>query len=317
MVMVDPRGTLAVVATPLGDARDLSPRAAETLRGADVIVAEDTRSAQRLLAEIGAGRKTILSCFDANEAARAAEVAERLAAGVTVALISEAGTPLVSDPGYRVVAAAIAAGARVVPIPGPSAVLAALVGAGLPTDRFLFLGFPPRKPGARRRLFSNVRTLPYTLVLYESPLRAAATLADLAAVLGAARRACLARELTKPHEELVRASLASLAEKYATDRPLGEVTLVVEGAPDNTPEEDLSEADILERAQELIAGGQSTGDAARRLATLTGRPRREIYNLISRADPSSAPPDSSPSDSSPSDSSPSDSSPSDSSDSDP
>jgi 16S rRNA (cytidine1402-2'-O)-methyltransferase len=285
MVMVDPRGTLAVVATPLGDARDLSARAAETLRAADVIVAEDTRSAQRLLAEIGAGRKTILSCFDANEAARAAEVAERLTAGASVALISEAGTPLVSDPGYRVVAAAIAAGARVVPIPGPSAVLAALVGAGLPTDRFLFLGFPPRKPGARRRLFESVRALPYTLVLYESPLRAAATLADLAAVLGASRRACLARELTKPHEELVRAPLADLAARYETDRPLGEVTLVVEGAPADAPSEELDDAELVERAQELIAGGQSTGDAARTLASLTGRPRREIYNLISRSDP--------------------------------
>ena len=215
-------GTLAVVATPLGDARDLSPRAAETLRAADLIVAEDTRSARRLLGEIGAETKTILSCFDANEAARAAEVAERLAGGANIALISEAGTPLVSDPGYRIVAAAISAGARIVPIPGPSAVLAALVGAGLPTDRFLFLGFPPRKSGARRRLFESVRLLPYTLVLYESPLRTGATLADLAAVLGDGRRACVARELTKPHEELVRAPLAHLAAKYETDRPLGE-----------------------------------------------------------------------------------------------
>jgi 16S rRNA (cytidine1402-2'-O)-methyltransferase len=278
-----PRGTLAVVATPLGDARDLSPRAAETLRAADVIVAEDTRSARRLLAEIGAGGKPVLSCFDANEAARAAEVAERLAAGASVALISEAGTPLVSDPGYRIVVAAVAAGARIVPIPGPSAVLAALVGAGLPTDRFLFLGFPPRKPGGRRRLFESVRSLPYTLVLYESPLRAAATLADLAAVLGADRRACLARELTKPHEELVRASLAALAARYETDRPLGEVTLVVEGAPSDAPAEELDDDEIRTRAAELVAAGQSTGDAARALAEVTGRPRREIYNLIAKS----------------------------------
>jgi 16S rRNA (cytidine1402-2'-O)-methyltransferase len=275
-------GTLAVVATPLGDARDLSPRAAETLRAADLIVAEDTRSARRLLAEIGASRKTILSCFDANEAARAAEVAEQLAAGAMVALISEAGTPLVSDPGYRIVSAAIAAGARVVPIPGPSAVLAALVGAGLPTDRFLFLGFPPRKSGPRRRLFEGVRSLPYTLVLYESPLRAGATLADLAAVLGGDRRGCLARELTKPYEELVRDTLAALAARYATDRPLGEVTLVIEGAPENAAAEELDDDQLLARAAELIADGRSTGDAARALAELTGRPRREIYNLISR-----------------------------------
>jgi 16S rRNA (cytidine1402-2'-O)-methyltransferase len=282
--MVDSRvGTLAVVATPLGDPRDLSPRAAETLRAADLIVAEDTRSARRLLGEIGAGNKTVLSCFDANEAARAAEVAERLRAGATVALVSEAGTPLVSDPGYRVVAAAIAAGARVVPIPGPSAVLAALVGAGLPTDRFLFLGFPPRKPGARRRLFESVRLLPYTLVLYESPLRTGATLADLAAALGGERRACVARELTKPHEELVRDTLAALTARYETDRPLGEVTLVVEGAASDAPAEDLDDAEVVARAQILIADGQSTRDAARALAELTGRSRREIYNLISKS----------------------------------
>ena len=225
----------------------------------------------------------MLSCFDANEAARAAEVAERLVEGARVVLISEAGTPLVSDPGYRIVAAAIAAGARIVPIPGPSAVLAALVGAGLPTDRFLFLGFPPRKQGGRRRLFESVRALPYTLVLYESPMRAAATLADLAAVLGADRRACLARELTKPHEELVRDSLAALAARYETDRPLGEVTLVVEGAPEDAASEELDDDELRARAAELIGAGSSTGDAARALAEITGRSRREIYNLISKA----------------------------------
>ena len=275
-------GRLFVVATPLGDPSDLSARAAQTLRTAELVVAEDTRSARRLLAEIGAGDKPVVSCFDANEAARAAEVAARLDAGAQVALISEAGTPLVSDPGYRVVAAAISVGARVVPVPGASAVLAALMAAGLPTDRFLFLGFPPRKPGPRRRLFESVRALPFTLVLYESPLRAAATLADLAAVLGGGRPACLARELTKPHEELVRDTLGGLAARYADDRPLGEVTLVVGGAPGSAAVEDLDDNQIRARAADLTAQGQSTGDAARALAELTGRPRREIYNLISR-----------------------------------
>lgn len=275
-------GTLFVVATPLGDPRDLSPRAAETLRAAEVIVAEDTRSARRLLADIGAPDKTVLSCFDANEAGRAAEVADRLAGGAQVALISEAGTPLVSDPGYRVVAAAIAAGARVVPVPGPSALLAALMAAGLPTDRFLFLGFPPRKSGGRRRLFESVRTLPYTLVFYESPLRAAATLADLGAVLGQDRAACLARELTKPYEELVRDTLGALAARYAEARPLGEVTLVVAGAPESAAHEELDDEELLARAAELAAEGRSTGEVARLLAETTGRARREIYNLISR-----------------------------------
>jgi 16S rRNA (cytidine1402-2'-O)-methyltransferase len=201
-----------------------------------------------------------------------------------VALVSEAGTPLVSDPGYRVVAAAIAAGARVVPVPGPSAVLAALVGAGLPTDRFLFLGFPPRKPGARRRLFESVRALPYTLVLYESPLRTGATLADLAAVLGTERGACVARELTKPHEELVRDGLGALAARYAEDRPLGEVTLVVAGAPEGAAIEELDDDELQERGRALMAEGHSASEAARALAETTGRPRRDVYRLLTRRD---------------------------------
>ena len=277
-------GTLAVVATPLGNPADLSARATAVLREADVIVAEDTRSARQLLAGIGGNPAArILSCFDANEAARASEIGALLAGGARVALISEAGTPLVSDPGYRVVAAAIAAGARVVPIPGPSALLAALVAAGLPTDKFLFLGFPPRKSGARRRLFESVRALGFTLVMYESPLRVGATLADLAETLGAGRRACVARELTKPHEELVRAELGALAARYAEQRPLGEVTLVVEGAAADAAEEDLDDAAVIERAQAMIATGKSTRDAAHDLAALTGRPRRDVYKLITSA----------------------------------
>jgi 16S rRNA (cytidine1402-2'-O)-methyltransferase len=281
---MSPPGTLTVVATPLGDPNDLSPRAVAALRAADLIVAEDTRSARRLLVEVGAGDKPIMSCFDANEAARAAEVAARLADGAAVALVSEAGTPLVSDPGYRVVSAAIEAGARVVPVPGPSAILAALVGAGLPTDRFLFLGFPPRKPGPRRRFFESVRTLPFTLVFYESPLRAAATLADLAETLGPGRRACLARELTKPYEEFVRDTLAALAARYAESRPLGEITLVVAGADGGiAPEDEVTDADIVEQAAELVAGGLSVRDAADALAARTGRRRRDIYQLVTKS----------------------------------
>jgi 16S rRNA (cytidine1402-2'-O)-methyltransferase len=275
-------GTLTVVSTPLGDPGDLSPRAAAALRAAYLIVAEDTRSARRLLAEIGAGdARSIVSCFDANEAARAGEVEARLAAGAAVVLISEAGTPLISDPGYRIVSAAIATGARVVPVPGPSAVLAALVGAGLPTDRFLFLGFPPRKSGARRRLFESVRALPFTLIFYESPLRTGATLVDLAAVLGDERRACVARELTKPYEEFVRDRLEALAARYAEARPLGEVTLVVAGA-EGDGEMALDDDEIRRRAAAMVSKGRSASDAARELAALTGRPRREVYALVAR-----------------------------------
>jgi 16S rRNA (cytidine1402-2'-O)-methyltransferase len=276
------RGTLYVVATPLGNPADLSARAASTLRDADVIVAEDTRTARRLLTEIGIARDghPLLSCYDANEAARAAEVAALLAEGKTVALVSEAGTPLVSDPGFRIVAAAIEAGARVVPIPGPSALLSALVGAGLPTDRFAFLGFPPRKSGARRRLFETARALPVTLVFYESPMRTGATLDDLAAVLGATRRACVARELTKPYEEFVRGTLAELADRYRSDRPLGEITIVVAGAEDGANIEELDGAALAARARQLLDSGLSARDAADKLADLTGRPRREIYRVV-------------------------------------
>jgi 16S rRNA (cytidine1402-2'-O)-methyltransferase len=196
-------GTLYVVASPIGHAQDLSPRALETLRTADLVLAEDTRSARKLLDGHGIDRRT-QSCFDANEPARATQAAALLRSGASIALLSEAGTPTVSDPGYRVVRAAIAAGARVVPVPGPSAVLAALVGSGLPTDRFFFVGFPPRKAGARQGLLAQLRSLPATLVFFESPHRIGATLVDLVAVLGKDRPACLARELTKTHEEFAR-----------------------------------------------------------------------------------------------------------------
>jgi 16S rRNA (cytidine1402-2'-O)-methyltransferase len=273
-------GTLYVVASPIGNAQDLSPRALETLRTADVVLAEDTRSARKLLDGHGIGRRT-QSCFDANEPARAAQAAALLRSGASIALLSEAGTPTVSDPGYRVVRAAVAAGARVVPVPGPSAVLAALVGSGLPTDRFFFVGFPPRKTGARKGLLAQLASLPATLVFFESPHRVAATLADFVAVLGKDRPACVARELTKTHEEFVRGTLAELAERYASERPLGEVTLVVSGAAEETGEGDgQCDEEIRVRARSLLASGLSARDAADTLASETGRPRRETYRLV-------------------------------------
>ncbi|HXI57176.1 MAG TPA: 16S rRNA (cytidine(1402)-2'-O)-methyltransferase [Polyangia bacterium] len=275
-------GTLFVVATPLGNRLDLTPRAADLLRTAPVIAAEDTRTARRLLAELGValGERRLISCFDANESGRASELAATLAQGGDVVLVSDAGTPLVSDPGFRVVAAAIAVGARVVPVPGASALLAALVGAGLPTDRFVFLGFPPRKSGARRRLFETLRALPFTLVFYESPMRTGATLEDLAAVLGGGRPACVARELTKEHEEFVRGPLADLAARYRDERPLGEVTLVVAGVDETATDEDSADDDLAARADALLAEGLSVRDVADQLAAATGRPRRAIYQLV-------------------------------------
>jgi 16S rRNA (cytidine1402-2'-O)-methyltransferase len=273
-------GTLYVVASSIGNPGDLSARALETLRAVDVVLAEDTRSARKLLLAHGIDRRTE-SCFDANEPERAEEAAALLRAGKNLALLSEAGTPAVSDPGYKVVRAAIAAGARVVPIPGPSAVLAALVVSGLPTDSFFFAGFPPRKAGARRQLFTRLGQLDASLIFYESPHRTGATLAELAEVLGGARPACVARELTKTHEEIVRGSLGELAARYADERPLGEVTLVVGGRGDaDAPAAELDGDALVERARELLGRGLSARDAADTLASECLRPRREIYQLV-------------------------------------
>ena len=269
-------GTLYVVASSIGNPADLSPRAIETLRTVDVVLAEDTRSARKLLLAHGIQRRT-QSCFDANEPERAAAAAEWLGEGQNVALLSEAGTPAVSDPGYRVVRAAIEAGARVVPVPGPSAVLAALVASGLPTDQFFFAGFPPRKAGARRALFARLASLGATLVFYESPHRTGETLAELASLLGPGRPACLARELTKTHEELVRGTLGELAKRYLDERPLGEVTLVVGGGTAPRLDDDES---LCARARGWLGQGLSARDVADRLAAESPRGRRELYQLV-------------------------------------
>jgi 16S rRNA (cytidine1402-2'-O)-methyltransferase len=271
-------GTLYVVASSIGNPGDLSPRAVETLRNVDIVLAEDTREARKLLLSHGIGRPT-QSCFDANEAERAVQACALLRAGKNVALLSEAGTPAVSDPGYRVVRAAVELGARVAPIPGPSALLAALVASGLPTDSFFFAGFPPRKSGARRLLFACLDRLAATLIFYESPHRVGTTLTELAAVLGAERPACLARELTKTHEELVRGPLGELARRYAETRPLGEVTLVVAGASRDEQAAD-DEDTLVARARSLLATGMSARDVADALASGSPRSRREIYQMV-------------------------------------
>ncbi len=274
--------TLFVVSNHLGNPADLSPRAVATLGAVDVIFAEDTRTAAELLTAHGL-RKPLRSCFDGNEGTRATEAVELLREGKSLALLSEAGTPAVSDPGFEIVRAAIAMGARVVPIPGTSAVLAALVASGLPPDRFFFGGFPPRKPGARRRFFSSLRGLDATLVFYESPHRTADTLADLAHSLGATRPACVARELTKIHEELVRGTVGDLATRYAQARPLGEITLVVGGASQVGPGDDeASDEEIETRVREHLQAGETVRDVARMLTEETGKQRREMYALVQR-----------------------------------
>jgi 16S rRNA (cytidine1402-2'-O)-methyltransferase len=267
-------GTLYIVGTPIGNLEDLSPRAARILREADIIAAEDTRSAKILLAAVGGSAARVSSYFEGNEAERAAELVSALREGKNVALISEAGMPGISDPGARAIAAAIEAGARVEVIPGPSAALAALLGSGLPAQPFKFVGFPPREEGERHALFGRLAGETATLVFYEAPDRVAKTCSELAKALGADRRASLARELTKVHEEHVRATLGELAERYASAPPRGECTLVVAGGAAPAPPIDI-EAEL----RKLLAEGLGPRDAAARLVIVTGKPRRELYQL--------------------------------------
>lgn len=269
-------GTLYVVATPIGNLEDLTLRAARVLREAPIVAAEDTRSAMRLLNHLGISGKRLVSVFEGNEAARSEALVADLVAGQDVAMISEAGTPAVSDPGQRLVAAAIAAGVTVVAVPGPSAVITALVASGLPSDRFVFVGFPPRVAGERQALFGSLRGELGTIVLYEAPDRCGATLADLAAAFGATRRAALCRELTKLHEEIVRGTLGELAARFADTAPRGEVTLVVGGAD---PAAAGHAVDVEHELGALLAQGLGPRDAAQRLVVKTGLPRRQLYQL--------------------------------------
>ena len=272
-------GTLFIVGTPIGNLEDLSLRAARVLREADVIAAEDTRAARTLLVHVDAlgpsnPARRIVSNFEGNEAERAAELIALLGAGQRVAVISEAGMPGVSDPGGYAITAAIAAGARVEVVPGPSAALAALLGSGLPADRFTFLGFPPREAGARRALFGTLRQELATMIFYEAPDRVAATLGDAADAFGAVRRASLGRELTKLYEEHVRGTLGELAARYAAGPPRGECTLVIAGGSAGEPAIDI-EAEL----RALLAAGMGPKDAAARLVVRTGKPRRMLYQL--------------------------------------
>jgi len=269
-------GTLFVVATPIGNLSDLSARAAEALRAAGVVVAEDTRRTRTLLAHLGIRPPELLSLPAFDEEARLGRVVDRLAAGIDVALVTDAGTPGVSDPGARVVSAAWDAGSRVVPVPGPSAALAALSASGLPADRFLFAGFLPRKGGARAEALRGLAGVRATLVLFEAGNRVADTLRDLAGALGD-RPAAVARELTKVHEEIARGRLRALAERFANE-VRGEVTLVVAGASEEArPEpEEAVEVEIDRR----LRAGEAPVEVARTVARARGIPRRDAYALV-------------------------------------
>ena len=269
-------GTLFVVATPIGNLSDLSTRAADVLRAVAVVVAEDTRRTRTLLAHVGARPHELLSLPAFDERGRLDRVVARLAEGSDAALVTDAGTPGVSDPGSRLVAAAWGAGARVVPVPGPSAALAALSASGLPADRFLFAGFLPRKGRARADALRWLAGVPATLVLFEAGNRAAATLRDLSEALGD-REAAVARELTKLHEEVARGRLAALALRFSGE-VRGEVTVVVAGA-DSAPEPEPEEA-LEDEIRRRLAAGEQPVDVARTVARARGMPRREVYHQV-------------------------------------
>lgn len=264
-----------MVATPIGNLEDASPRVSETLAGVDVIAAEDTRRTGQLLDRLDISGK-LVSLHDHNEAARTPALVSRLTAGGTVALVSDAGTPTISDPGYRLVAAAHAAGVPVSPVPGPCALVAALSVAGLATDRFAFEGFLPAKAKARRDRLAALAVEERTMVFYESPRRASATLADMEATFGAARPGCVARELTKTFETVRADTLRGLASWLATDagQARGEWVIVVEGAPDPV----LGESDAR-RLIALLVEEMGASRAARVTARFTGLSRRRCYAL--------------------------------------
>lgn len=277
--MAQELGTLLLLGAPLGNPADASSRLATALSSADVVAAEDTRRLQRLAAELGVtvgGR--LVSYFEGNEVRRTPELLETLLAGYTVAVVTDGGMPSVSDPGFRLVRAAVDAGVPVSVVPGPSAVTTALAVSGLPCDRFCFEGFLPRKAAERRRRLASLAGEPRTLVFFEAPHRIAATLGDLTASFGPERPAALCRELTKTFEEVRRAPLGLLASGAVEDPPRGEITLVVGGAPavavTRTPEE------LAGLVAEREASGTSRKEAMTQVARETGLPKRAVYDAV-------------------------------------
>ena len=270
-------GTLVLVATPIGNLGDLSPRAVETLARADVVCCEDTRRTRGLLTHAGLKGVRLLSLHGHNEMARVDTVLALLAEGRTVAVVSDAGTPAVSDPGTRLVSAAVAAGATVTVVPGPSAVLAALVVSGLATDRFCFEGFLPRRGGDRRRRVAAVAGEPRTVVLFEAPGRLIATLGDLIDACGPDRPAVVARELTKLHEEVWRGTLADASTEFAEREVRGEIVVVLAGNPDSGREPD--DVEVAEAVRGRLEEGDSLRDAAGRVARELGISRRRAYDV--------------------------------------
>ena len=274
-------GTLYVVATPIGNLEDVTYRAIRVLKEVDLIACEDTRHTRALLARFGIGTATA-SYHDHNAQTRAPRLVERLEAGDSIALVSDAGTPAISDPGYRLISSAAERGIAVVPVPGPSAVIAALSASGLATDAFLFAGFLPAKAGARRERLAELSGERATLVFYEAPHRIAEALADMRDAFGD-REAVVARELTKLHEEFLRGTLGELVDRLGPERRRGEFVVLVAGAPERTARTEQSAATpVAARVAELEAAGLTRMDAVKQVARERGVPKREIYREMTK-----------------------------------
>jgi 16S rRNA (cytidine1402-2'-O)-methyltransferase len=284
-------GVLYVVATPIGNPDDISARAIRTLADADLIACEDTRRTGQMLASHQIRTPTI-SYFEHNEERRVPELIDRLGAGEKIALVTDAGTPAISDPGFRVVRAALEAGIRVVAIPGASAAIAALSVSGLPTDRFTFEGFLPAKDASRRRALDDLRVEPRTMIFYEASRRLADTLAAMATAFGDSRPAAIVREISKTYEETIRGTLVDLERRFRANPALGEVTIIVEGASATPTPSDVAPVtvEVPIAVQALRDAGLSLKQASAVVAKLTGRGRREVYQNVvkSREDDDSA-----------------------------
>ena len=276
-------GQLILAATPLGNILDASPRLKETLEQADLIAAEDTRRAKRLFADLNLEIKApVISLFEENEIEKIPDIIEKLKNGLKVVVISDAGTPAISDPGYRLVTKAIEENISITVIPGPSAVLSALVLSGLPTDRFSFEGFIARKGKERTEILNNLNTQSRTMVIFESPRRTLQTLQDIKEIVGDDRKAAVVREISKTYEEVIRGSLKELVAWANSKEVLGEITLVIAGV-ENTGKKEVDD-EAKGEVKQLIAAGSSFKDAVQEVSTQRGLSRRELYEASLRLD---------------------------------
>jgi len=276
-------GQLILAATPLGNILDASPRLKQTLEQADLIAAEDTRRAKRLFADLNLEiTAPVISLFEENEIEKIPDIIEKLKNGAKVVVISDAGTPAISDPGYRLVSKAIAENIAITVIPGPSAVISALVLSGLPTDRFAFEGFIARKGKERTEILNNLNTQSRTMVLFESPRRTSQTLEDIQEIVGPDRKAAVVREISKTYEEVIRGSIKELVTWANSKEVLGEITLVVAGI-ENVGKKEV-DAEAVNNVKRLVDAGSSFKDAVQEVSTQRGLSRRELYEASLRLD---------------------------------